>query len=135
LIASSDPAIVAAYIKRADRRPKGWKLVIHRQEHVVHSEAQGVRSASDHGVQVRQRGVQRAAQRGAASAPESSLTRPRTHPTAESADRSRLLPPPCGLCDGRRNDPVSARVIWLDESRDESKPCPRCNPRSSKFRG
>ena len=39
LIRLSDPEIVAAYVKRADRRPNGWDLLIHTQPPVIHSEA------------------------------------------------------------------------------------------------
>jgi hypothetical protein len=36
-------------------------------------------------------------------------------------------PPPCGQCDARPGDPVSARVVWLDDGR--SAPCATCHPR------
>ncbi len=37
-------------------------------------------------------------------------------------------PPECGECDARPGDPVSARVLWTDEDRTRSTPCPRCAP-------
>lgn len=37
-------------------------------------------------------------------------------------------PPPCGQCDGRAGDPVSARLVWLDDDRTRSAPCPNCSP-------
>jgi hypothetical protein len=39
--------------------------------------------------------------------------------------------PECGQCDARPGDPVSARVVWLDEDRTLSTPCPRCAPQRS----
>lgn len=41
LMMPSDPQIVAAYLKRADRRPNGWDLVIHSP---VHNQTSGVQS-------------------------------------------------------------------------------------------
>src|SRR5947209_14306834 len=42
LIAPSDPEIVAAYLKRADRRPNGWDLAIHSSIHkVIHDSGDG----------------------------------------------------------------------------------------------
>lgn len=41
------------------------------------------------------------------------------------------LAPVCGQCDARYDsDPVSARVVWLDEDLTRSAPCPRCHPRA-----
>ncbi|MFD9703872.1 hypothetical protein [Lentzea sp. NPDC059081] len=42
------------------------------------------------------------------------------------------LPPVCGSCDARPSDPVSARVIWLDDDRTRSTPCPNCSPAVSR---
>ncbi|MBN9742011.1 helix-turn-helix domain-containing protein [Amycolatopsis sp. A1MSW2902] len=112
LIRPSDPDIVAAYVKRADRRPKGWDLAIP-------NEVQTVRPGQAHGVQTRRGGVQTATRRGAELAPEPSLNRPENRSGAS---------PVCGQCDGRPADPVSARVIWLDADRTQSTPCPRCHP-------
>lgn len=36
---------------------------------------------------------------------------------------------PCGECQAREGDPVSARVVWLDEKREKWAWCPRCHPR------
>jgi hypothetical protein len=134
LIRPSDPEIVAAYVKRADRRPNGWDLVIHTEPSVIHSEAplvrrealvhsgvQPVRPAAAHGVQTRPHGVQTTTPRGAEPAPEPSLNHQKNHPA---------IPPICGRCDARDTDPVTARVIWLDQDRQQSKPCPRCHPQA-----
>lgn len=113
LIRPGDPDIVAAHVKRADRRPRGWDLAIH-------SGVQSVRPVSSHGVQTQHRGVQTTTSRGAVAAPEPSLNRPGNH----------RAPPVCGTCDARPNDPISARIVWLDPGRTRSARCPRCHPRA-----
>ena len=51
LICPSDPDIVAAYIKRADRRPKGWNLAIHKGAQTLHPAGpDGVQTVPPHGV-------------------------------------------------------------------------------------
>jgi hypothetical protein len=68
LIRPSDPEIVAAYVKRADRRPNGWDLLIHTQPPVVHSEAPLVHREAPvgrSGLQTRPHGVQTTTPRGA----------------------------------------------------------------------
>ena len=47
---------------------------------------------------------------------------------ARASPTSHPLPPPCGQCDGRPNEPVSTRVLWLDADKAQSEPCPRCHP-------
>lgn len=125
LIVPSNPAIVAAYVKRADRRPKGWDLVIH-------SEVQPLHPAARRGVQTRVHGVQTATSRGAKRAPEPSLNRPKNRPARERAPlgaRPASTPPPiCGRCDARDCDPISARIVWLNTMRTHSTRCPRCHP-------
>lgn len=131
LIEQSDPEIVAAYVKRADRRPQGWNLLIH-------SGAQTVHPADQHGVQTRPHGVQTATPRGAAAAPEPSLNRPKNRPSRERAQegaRPSQLPPVCGRCDARESDPVSARVVWLDADRTRSERCTRCHPAAINLAG
>ena len=124
LIRPSDPEIVAAYVKRADRRPKGWDLAIHSGEQTLHP-------ADQHGVQTRPDGVQTTTSRGAVLAPEPSLNRPKNRPPRERASESARtghLPPTCGQCDARDSDPASARIVWLDTERTRSERCPRCHP-------
>ena len=139
LIVPSDPEIVAAYVKRADRRPKGWDLLIHSTVHrVIHNPGDGVQSvhpADQHGVQTQPHGVQIQPPRGAEPAPEPSLNHPGNRP-ARGRERARpnagtALPTVCGQCDARNSDPVSARVVWLDDRREHSTPCPRCHPRAA----
>lgn len=131
LITPSDPEIVAAYVKRADRRPKGWDLVIHRVIHNDENEVQAVHPDHQLGVQTRPDGVQTATSRGASFAPEPSFNRPKNRPARERAPqraRATTVPPVCGQCDARESDPVSARVVWLDADRTRSRRCPRCHP-------
>jgi hypothetical protein len=153
LIEPSDPQIVAAYVKRADRRPNGWDLVIHNVIHSsVHSLAGGVQTLHPVGsnvVQTRRDGVQATTSRGADSAPETSLNHPGNRPPRERATTPPAAAPAvagsgvagsgpggggggwlpvCGQCDGRPTDPVTARVVWLDAARENSEPCPRCHP-------
>jgi len=143
LIARSDPDIVAAYLKRADRRPNGWDLAIHSSIHrVVHSRengAQPVHPEPADGVQTRPDGVQTTTSRGARTAPEPSLNRPRNRPARRGSPRRvaaeavgavepQGFRPPCGQCDARDTDPITARVIWLDADHTASARCPRCHP-------
>ncbi|GLZ29365.1 hypothetical protein Lesp02_15550 [Lentzea sp. NBRC 105346] len=117
LIKRSDPDIVAAHIKRADRRPQGWDLAMSGEVHKSHpAEQDGVQSERDE--------VQSTSQRGASTAPEPSFNRQRNRPAPNG--RSAV----CGQCDARESDPVSARVVWLDEDRTRSTLCPRCHPQA-----
>jgi Helix-turn-helix domain len=142
LITPSDPDIIAAYIKRADRRPKGWDLPIHNTIHstihnVVHSDGGGVHTvhpAASHGVQTRPHGVQTTTSRGARRAPEPSLNRPLPGPGAHD-DTSSSIPPVCGQCDARNTDPISARIVWLDTDHTRSQRCPRCHPHADHVTG
>lgn len=112
LITQADPDIVAAYIKRADRRPNGWDLaltarpappsapatsgtgsaattVVHNLAHrVVHNRDDGVQPVHPvqaHGVQTPPSGVQTTTSRGAATAPEPSKNHPRNRPARAPA--------------------------------------------------
>lgn len=125
LIAPSDPTIVAAYVKRSDRRPRGWDLAVTAGVDNGGHGVQSVRPADLHGVQTPRHGVQTATGRGAKRASEPSLNQQENQ--RERAPEARSpLPPPCGQCDARPGDPVSARLIW--HANDRSEPCPRCHP-------
>ena len=135
LITPSDPDIVAAYVKRADRRPQGWDLPVHSTIHsLIHTVGDGVyilHPAGAHGVQTQAHGVQTTTSRGARLAPEPSLNRSKNRPLPGSAlhdDASATVPPVCGRCDARAPDPISARIVWLDTERTRSQRCPRCHP-------
>jgi hypothetical protein len=151
LITPADPEIVAAYIKRADRRPNGWDLALTTSHGIAAAPPAGVvNRAGDgrgggvqpvhpgrvDGVQALSDGVQTAMSRGARTAPEPSQNHPgtvaRARPRAAvRADRQPAPPglaPICGRCDARPGDPASARIVWLGTDRQRSKPCPRCHP-------
>jgi hypothetical protein len=93
LIRPSDPDIIAAYLKRADRRPNGWDLAIHSSIHrVVHNRGDGVQALHPDpvdGVQVERDGVQTTTSRGATTAPEPSLNRPKNPPARDPAPDGR----------------------------------------------
>lgn len=128
LITPSDPEIVAAYVKRVDRRPRGWDLAVHRGAQTVHP-------AKQDGVQTQPGGVQTTTERGAELAPEPSFNHPKNRPPRERAREGARTQPVCGQCDGRDSDPISARVVWLDEERTRSERCPRCHPAASILTG
>jgi hypothetical protein len=129
LIRPSDPEIVAAYVKRADRRPNGYNLSVHRAEATVDNsggEGQSLPSVEqDEGQTLPTRGANKALTRGKAC-PRNVLNHQGNHPA-----RERTSAPPCGQCDARPGDPVSARLVWLDTDRTRSVLCPRCHPAAS----
>lgn len=57
-------------------------------------------------------------------------------PAAEPVEARPALPPLCGQCEAKPaigaypEDPVSARIVWLDADRTRSQWCPRCHPRA-----
>ncbi|MFI6100865.1 helix-turn-helix domain-containing protein [Lentzea sp. NPDC051213] len=125
LIRSSDPDIVAAHIKRADRRPKGYDLALRpfyvAVDNVLH-EGQALPPVDQHeGQTLQERGANKGSTRGNSC--------PRTVPNRPGNRPVRDLERPCGQCDARPSDPVSARVVWLDSERSRSTFCPRCHPR------
>ncbi|WP_394614502.1 helix-turn-helix domain-containing protein [Lentzea sp. JNUCC 0626] len=131
LIRPSDPDIVAAYIKRADRRPKGYDLALrpfHRAVDNFADEGQAVPPVDPHeGQTPQERGANRPATRGN-SCPRTVPNRPENRPASE-------LRRPCGQCDARPGDPISARLVWLDEQKSRSVLCPRCHPRGTHTTG
>lgn len=48
--------------------------------------------------------------------------------TAAAAPQAVSVLKPCGECQARDGDPVSARLVWLDEDRRRFNWCPRCHP-------
>lgn len=127
LIRPSDPDIVAAYIKRADRRPKGYDLALRPFNGPVDNsghEGQTLPPVHQHeGQTPQERGASKTVTRGS-SCPRTVPNRPENH-SARSPQR------PCGQCDARPGDPMSARVVWLDAERFRSVLCPRCHPRGA----
>lgn len=110
-------------MKRADRRPNGYNLAVHRAEATVdNSVAEGQSLPS-----VEQDEGQTMPTRGANSVPTRSKACPR-NVLNHLGNRLSPFPPPCGQCDARSGDPVSARMVWLDTDRTRSVLCPRCHP-------
>ncbi|MFI9451797.1 helix-turn-helix domain-containing protein [Amycolatopsis sp. NPDC052450] len=131
LIRSSDPEIVAAYVKRADRRPNGYNLAVHLVDKSA-DEGQSLPPVEQReGQTLPTRGANSDTTRGKAC-PRTFLNRQGNRPAPEA--RSPLLPP-CGQCDARPDDPVSARVVWLDADRTRSTLCPRCHPSARRAGG
>jgi hypothetical protein len=137
LTSPSDPAIIAAHIKRADRRPQGWDLQLHKGAVDNSSHEVSARHPADlDGVSSARHGVSSATERGVMVTPEPSFKPSKNRPVRERTPEVRSpLPPICGQCDARESDPVSARVIWQDEDHSQSTPCPRCHPQASKTGG
>jgi hypothetical protein len=52
-------------------------------------------------------------------------------PVDASAANAPAVGGPCGQCDARPSDPVSARVVWLDADKTRSQRCPRCHPHAA----
>lgn len=139
LIRPADPESVAAYVKRADRRPNGYDLAIERPEQTVDNtgdpvdnsapEEQSVPPVDQHGGQTLPARGANSEPTGGKACPRTVLNRPGNRPARERAPAARSpLPAPCGQCDARPDDPVSARVVWLDLDRSRSVACPRCHP-------
>ncbi|RDI19659.1 helix-turn-helix domain-containing protein [Lentzea flaviverrucosa] len=128
LIRPADPDIVAAYVKRADRRPNGYDLAIERREPVHNSSGgQTLPPADQHGGQAaHERGASGDAT-GGKHCPRTVLNPSKNRPSRERAPEARSRPE-CGQCDARPGDPISARVVWLDADRVRSTPCPICSP-------
>ena len=139
LIRPSDPDIVAAYVKRADRRPNGYDLAIDRAEVLVDNsvdEGQSLPPAEQRGGQTRSARGANGDTTGGNACPRTVLNRPGNRTARDRAPEARSpLLPPCGHCDARPSDPVSARVVWLDADRTQSTPCPRCHPTASRAGG
>jgi hypothetical protein len=142
LIRPSDPEIVAAYVKRSDRRPNGYDLALELVEVAVDSpgdlvdrstrEGQSLPPADQHGGQTAQPRGANNDRTGGRACPRNVLNHPRNRPAPSAPDGRSTPPPVCGQCDARDTDPVSARVVWLDTERSRSNPCPRCHPNATR---
>ncbi|WP_188316305.1 helix-turn-helix domain-containing protein [Solihabitans fulvus] len=134
LITPSDPAVIVAKIKRADRRPQGWNLAVHKRYPQNDDRVSPRHPADQHGVSTPSDGVSTRTERGVTVTPETSLNRPENRPSRERAPkgaRTAGMPPVCGRCDARESDPITARVIWLDADHTRSQRCPRCHPHAT----
>lgn len=131
LIRKGNTRVRDARIERADQRPQVYDLVLSaRLSTASKAGRQDGAPLTSTGRQQGANGASAATKRGVSMTPEPSFNRPgnRPAPSAPATGRS-AVPPVCGQCDARDSDPVSARVVWLDEDRTRSTPCPRCAPR------
>jgi hypothetical protein len=137
---SANQAIVAAHGKRAGWRPNNYDLAIHGSvDNTVDNlpaEGQRLPPADQHEGQTQQAwGASNDATRGK-GCPQTTLNRQKSRPAREHAPEARSpLPPPCGQCDARPDDPVSTRLVWLDADRSRSALCPHCHPAANSSAG
>jgi DNA-binding transcriptional MocR family regulator len=125
-----------ARIERADLRPQVYDLVLSAGL----STGSGTGRQDDTpltstGRQQSPNGASAATKRGVSMTPETSFNHQGTK-RGQARDRARAensaIPPVCGQCDARDSDPVSARVVWLDDDCTRSTPCPRCHPHAAR---
>jgi hypothetical protein len=136
VIRPGDPELQAFYIRRKHRRPTVYDLVM-RGPAPVDNPGDGVSQGPADGVSYKQDEVSHGAERGVTPAgkgprmtPEPSLNHSKNRPSRADVHTSATLPAPCGQCDARPGDPISARIVWLDAERRHSQPCTRCHPRA-----
>jgi hypothetical protein len=135
LITEGNYAIVAAHIPDPRHRPRIWDLRMPPAP-VDNSAGRGDNlSKTDGGRGDRNAGsgVTATSSRDDRLSDKPSFNRPRNRPPRPSAPRGRsAVPPECGQCDARPGDPVSARIVWLDDDHTHSVPCPRCHPHAAR---
>ncbi|ONI85682.1 hypothetical protein ALI22I_28370 [Saccharothrix sp. ALI-22-I] len=132
LIRRGNTRVRDARIERADQRPQVYDLVLSaRLSTGAEAGRQDGTPLTSTGRQQRPNGASAATKRGVSMTPEPSFNRPRNRPAPSAPGGRSAVSPVCGQCDARDSDPVSARVVWLDEDRTRSTPCPRCAPQRS----
>ncbi|WP_329070369.1 helix-turn-helix domain-containing protein [Amycolatopsis sp. NBC_01480] len=151
LIRASDPGIVAAYVRRADRRPNGYDLAMPTLPFAVDNSASSGDNSSGNDPSARQSlplaeqdGGQPTGPRGAGNDPAGGRACPRTilEPSKNRPPRTRTAarahatpttlsappPPPCGQCDARPGDRgISTRLVAIPGT-GQVRRCPRCHP-------
>ncbi|WP_329793539.1 helix-turn-helix domain-containing protein [Lentzea sp. DG1S-22] len=130
LIGPGSTHVRNAKIPEANSRPQVYDLALSTKLFTTPDETrQADAPLTSRGRQQKHLGASAATSRGVITAPKPSFNRPdnRPAPSAPPTRRS-AMPPVCGQCDARDSDPVSARVVWLDDDRMRSVPCPRCAP-------
>ncbi|MDQ3576793.1 MAG: hypothetical protein M3443_04155 [Actinomycetota bacterium] len=111
-----------ARIERADQRPEVYELVLSTGSATGR---QVDASLTSTGRPQRPNGASAATRRGVMLTPETSFNQ-KMNLRASAPERAlSLLSAPCGQCDARPGDPVSARVVWLDVERVQSERCGR----------
>jgi Helix-turn-helix domain len=128
LISPSDPAVIAAKIKRADRRPQGWNLAIHRSYPQAETEVSPRQVVEQHGVSAAgARGVISAGTRCHGDTRNVLNHPPESRPSRERApEGARADGTPCGQCDARVGDPIALRQTT--DAAGRSVKCPNCHP-------
>lgn len=148
-----DPDLRALRIRQKHRRPEVYDLAMTSPEGVSHGTGQPAADPVDnsadgvsYGHPKPSTGVSHQAERGVIPTenrprmtPDPSLNQKKNRPARVRAPEGAAAPtstrppasssvrPECGQCDARPGDPVSARVVWLDEEHERSAPCPRCS--------
>lgn len=120
-----------AKISEANARPQVYNLALSTRLSTAPDEGrQDDAPLTSRGRQQKRLGASAATSGGVTTTPKPSFNRPDNRPAPGASPTGRsAVPPVCGQCDARDSDPVSARVVWLDEDRTRSVPCPRCAPR------
>ncbi|WP_425548762.1 helix-turn-helix domain-containing protein [Amycolatopsis ultiminotia] len=141
LIRPSDPQIIAAYVRRTDRRPNGYDLAMAtdpREKPTAPADSHPPTSPSrGHPLPiVHQREGQTTTPRAANNDVTRGKACPRNIPQPSINQRRRVqnpsekhsesLLPPCGECDARPGDPISTRT--LSDADGHVRRCPRCHP-------
>lgn len=114
-----------ARIERADLRPQVYDLMLTAGTETGRQHDTPITST---GRQQSTNGAPAATKRGVMLTPEPSFNHQGTRPAPSAPAGRSAVPLPCGRCDARASDPVSARVIWLDKDRTRSTLCPHCHP-------
>ncbi|MEV0675967.1 helix-turn-helix domain-containing protein [Actinosynnema sp. NPDC050436] len=132
LICAGNTRVRDAKIPEANARPQVYDLLSPELSTASNERRQDDAPPTSRGRQQKRLGASTATNGGVTTTPKPSFNRPdnRPAPSAPATGRS-AVPPVCGQCDARDSDPVSARVVWQDEDRTRSVPCPRCAPRRS----
>ncbi|PKW00130.1 helix-turn-helix protein [Amycolatopsis echigonensis] len=136
LIAPADPGIVAAHVRRADRRPNGYDLSMTTEPRQTASDdlpptdrGQRLPPVSRHeGQNTTARAANNAAARGKhcpRNIPKPSMNRPNPRTNLRS-EPIRPVPPPCGQCDARPGDPIGTRSTT--DCDGNVRRCPLCHP-------
>ncbi|MFJ6677407.1 helix-turn-helix domain-containing protein [Actinosynnema sp. NPDC091369] len=132
LIRSGNTRVRDAKIPEANARPQVYDLVLSAKLSTASDQGrQDDAPLTSRGRQQKRLGASPETSRGVTTTPKPSFNRPRNRPTPSAPDGRSAVRPVCGHCDARDSDPVSARVVWLDEDRTRSTPCPRCAPQRS----
>lgn len=129
LIRSGNTRVRDAKIPEANARPQVYNLVLSAKLSTASDKGrQDDAPLTSRGRQQKRPGASAETSGGVTMTPKPSFNRPGNRPAPSAPGGRSAARPVCGHCDARDSDPVSARVVWLDEDRTRSTPCPRCAP-------